>query len=391
MNIVSIIGASGAGLYLSIFIKKKHPEWRVMVFDKSKKAGRKVLATGNGRCNLLNMNSKPEDYNHPIYMKPILEKYPFGELQFRLAELGVILTNEGDLVYPLTNSASSYVNLLEEKARQLGVEFVFESEFIDYSVGEIIEFKTSSGSYSCDKLIFATGGKSQSKLGSDGKLFPLLGKHGYQIVPLQPSLCPIKVREKVKPLSGIRHQAKVHVSASGVAIHEEEGEVLFKDDGLSGIVIFNCSAYINRLGNPDVEISLDLFPKVQFATLVKDLEDSAKKNPGFFLDAYLVPPLKDYVLSVAKVDSKKPIEKKEVFKIAKAIKDLRFSFAGSYGFENSQVTMGGISLTEVGEDLSSKRENGVYFAGEMLDVDGLCGGHNLGWCLISSLLIADSL
>lgn len=384
---IIIVGAGGTGLPLAIFLKKDHPEFDIELIEKEDKIGRKLLATGNGKCNLLNMNPKPEDYNNPAYMKKVFEEYPFGELQFRLAELGIVLTNDGDLVYPLSLSAASHVELLGKIAIDSGVKISLGEKVENYSSNEII---TNKGKKHFDKLIFATGGKSKPNLGSDGNLFNIFKSHGYEIEELKPGLTPIKTKQKTKEISGIRHKAKVTLMASGIQIHEEEGEVLFKDDGLSGIVIFNSSSYINRLGNPDVTISLDLFPKVTSMTLVNDFLDSMKKNPNYYLDTYFPKQLAKYIQDRAGLVDTKTLGKKEAFTLAKTVKNLEFHLASTYGFDDSQVTIGGIKLEEVGDDLQSKKEKGIYFAGEMLNIDGLCGGFNLTWCLISALLISDS-
>ncbi|MBP5217221.1 MAG: NAD(P)/FAD-dependent oxidoreductase, partial [Bacilli bacterium] len=174
-------------------------------------------------------------------------------------------------------------------------------------------------------------------------------------------------------------------------IAREEGEVLFKKDGLSGIVIFNCSSYISHLGNADgVKIILDLFPQVNQTTLTTDLFDAMKLHPSYFLDAYLTPALRDYVLKEANLPTPKSADKVYCYKLAKAMKGLCFHYAGSYGFEDSQVTIGGISLRNIDASLTSSLEKHVSFAGETLDVDGLCGGHNLTWCLVSALVVSKS-
>ena len=389
---IAVIGASGAGLYLALFLKKYHPKFEVHVIDKNKKIGRKLLATGNGHCNLLNMKTGPEHFNHPSYLESYLKDYPFGELQHELATLGVILTNDGDYLYPLSYSASSHVNYLVETAIHMGVQFKMEVKVEDYSPKEkTVILHTDKGDLTYDHVIFATGGKSQENLGSDGSMYPIFEKHGYEILPLKPGLCPIKTKENTKSLAGERHKGKVYILIDDFVAREEEGEVLFKKDGLSGIVIFNCSSYISHLGNTNgVKIILDLFPQVNTTTLTTDLFAAMKVHPTFFLDAYLSPALRDYVIKEAGVAQPKEADKVYCYKIAKAMKGLTFHFLDTYGFADSQVTIGGISIRNIDHNLSSSIEKHVSFAGEVLDVDGLCGGHNLTWCLVSSLVVAKS-
>ena len=389
---IAVIGASGAGLYLSLFLKKYHPDYEVVVFDKNKKLGRKLLATGNGHCNLLNMKTGPEHFNHPSYLESYLKGYPFGELQHELATLGIVLTNEGDYLYPLSFSAAAHVNYLAETANNMSVQFRLETKVLDYVAKEEgVTLKTDQGNLSFDHVVFATGGKSQENLGSDGSLFDVFAKHGYEILPLKPGLCPIKTKENTKSLAGERHKAKVYVLLDDFIAREEEGEVLFKKDGLSGIVIFNCSSYISHLGNAEgVKIIVDLFPSVNTTTLTTDLFDAMKLHPSYFLDAYLSPALRDYVLKEAELGPATKPDKVYCYKLAKAMKGLTFHFSGTYDFPDSQVTIGGISIRNIDWNLRSTLEKHVSFAGEVLDVDGLCGGHNLTWCLVSSLVVSKS-
>ena len=384
---VAIIGSSGAGLYSAIFQKKNFPKDEVHVFDKNIKIARKLRATGNGKGNILNMNAKEECYNNPSFMRPLLMEYNFSELQGQLASLGIILCNDGDLVYPLSKDANAYADYLAKVAQDMGIAFHNETKVIDYKKdGTCYRLFTDKGDFLFDKIIFSTGGKSQEKLGSDGSLFKAFANHGYKIIPLKPSLCPIKTKEKTKSISGLRHEAKATLTYGDQIIREEEGELLFKDDGLSGIMIFNLSAILNRLEDINKsKIYIDLFPKVSLTALTSDLLDSSKKH-DFFLDAYFVKPFKEYLLEKAGLKEGN-MGKAEIFKLAKTLKGLLFQPKELYGFDNSQVSAGGIALEEVDCHLQSKKEEGIYFVGECLDIDGLCGGYNLTWCLISSLIV----
>jgi predicted Rossmann fold flavoprotein len=274
----------------------------------------------------------------------------------------------------------------------LGVIFHLKVKILDYQKANPWGLYDGEKTYPFDQLIFATGGVSTPNLGSDGSLFTTFFQHGYHVLTLLPSLCPIATVEKTKPLLGLRHEAKVTVTADGRLVHEEVGEVLFKDDGLSGIVIFNCEAFICRLqGKPEVELILDLFPEIHLADLTSALVKAEALNPRFFLDAYLQAPLRDYVLKIAGLKQENAKSKNDLFKIAKAMKGLSFHFDHAYGFANSQVTCGGIDLNDVDDAFRSKIEPNVAFVGEVLDIDGLCGGHNLTWCLISALKLVSVL
>ena len=377
---VGIIGGSISGLYAAIAIKTKYPDYTVYVIEQNDRLLKKIYATGNGHCNLLNADLKAERYSHSKWIESYLKRFPYQRLTDYLTKLGIPLLRKGDLVYPLSYSAGSFCRYLIELANKLGIKAYVNEKVIDYGKGTI---KTDKGSHHYDLLIFAFGGQSQSNLGSDGSLFPVLKKHGYDIVPLRPGLAPIKTKQKTKGLKGVRHEALVKAYDNhNQLLFEEAGEVLFKEDGLSGIVIFNLSSHLVRAGGDQFRITLDLFPD----HTEDDLFALAYSNPtpGAYLYTLVEYPLGIYVRNQLKNLS-------DIRGFCKALKNLSFDFDSFYSFVSSQVTIGGVSLSDVTSELASKKENGVYFIGECLDIDGDCGGYNLSWCLISALTVSEAL
>ena len=371
---IGIVGASLSGIIVALRIKEKHPDYDVVLFEQNEKIAKKIYATGNGHCNLLHVDSEPISYSCPDFVAPFLKKYPYSKLVDYYSSLGIPLIQIGDLVYPKTYSAPAFVAFLEHLLADAGVEIRLNSKVLGYVCGSSIAVKTERGNYKFDALYFACGGKSGKNLGSDGNFVSEWRRHGYGVAALKPALCPIQIEENVKILSGLRHEAKITIEAKDNKF-EESGEILFKKDGLSGIVIFNASLFLAKNDiRPGQIINVDLFPN---ETSV-DLESSLWTNSfrDFYLDAYLQKPLITYLhLS----SSLSPTE------IARKVKNLSFTYQGNYSFEDSQVTLGGIELTEVDASLMSKREKNVFFVGECLDVAGYCGGYNLGWALISAL------
>lgn len=376
---IAVVGASGAGLPAALLLQRKYPTAEVVVIDAAQKVGKKLLATGNGHCNCLNESASPEDYNDPDFVRPFFEKHPISSLEETLFSFGVPLKKIGPLCYPLSFSSAGYVNTLFALAKSEGVRFLLESKVLDYQCFGRVDLWTDKGRESFDHVYFATGGKSGKNLGSDGSLFPVFERHGYEIESMLPGLCPMKTKENVASLSGLRHEAYARLYSNGKLIHAERGEVLFKKDGLSGIVSMNLERFAARLiRENEVTVSLDLFPDVSLDDLAKELAELKKNNPAY-QDAFLERPLFEYLSK----DGDEPAS------LAKKAKDLRFSISGIYGFEDSQVTLGGISTSEVDSSLCSKKERGVSFLGEMLDVDGPCGGYNLTWCLLSALIASE--
>lgn len=379
-----IVGAGASGLLTAIVLKKEDPKREILLIDKENIPGRKLLATGNGHCNLLNKDINSDDYNHSEYIAPILKKYPYSYLKKFYEELGLGLLEEDHYVYPLSYSASCFTEFLLKIIESLRIKIMTGFRLLDYSCSNTgITLTTDNGKFSCDELILASGGMSTPKLGSDGSIFSILRKHGYHVLSPLPGLTPIKIKEKqfTKPLFGVRHTAQVSLFEGKNLLHTENGELLYKEDGLSGICIFNLESVIaRRRDNGHYLFSVDLFPTRE--NLEEELAISLKKNPYFYLDGFLLPSLSNEVIRQA---TKKKIS------VFQALHELTYSYESSYPFANSQVTIGGVDLSDVDSTLSSKREKGVRFAGEILDIDGFCGGFNLSWALLSALIIGEKL
>ena len=393
---IAIIGGGAAGIYSALLLKQDNPSFEVHIFEKEKKLGRKLCATGNGRCNLLNADLTPEKYNHSTMMKGVLDAYPFSYLCSVIKSFGIPLHDEGGYLYPESYNAVSYTDFLVDLLRQFKVDIHLETTVTDY-VQKAGQFRIVT--LNCmdfgffDKVILTVGGCSTPNLGSDGRTFPVLEKHGYQMVPLRPGLCPIKIKNpgSVKSLSGLRRKALVTATVSSRRIFQETGELLFKEDGLSGIVIFNLESALTRLGVlPLAEIHLDLLPDETLESLFGDLVAFHQMNPKSFLFGYFPEALVSYLYKINHLDNR-PLSDTDLRTLARSIKDLKFLPASPYSFENSQVTLGGVSFSDVGPGLESTKEKGLFFAGEVLDLDGLCGGYNLTWALLSALIVSEAL
>lgn len=380
---IGIIGSGPSGLYLSIFLKIKHQNYDVFVFDKEQKICKKLYATGNGRCNLLNKNLSGKAFNHEKQMDALLKAYPYEMLEKILKSIGVQTTSIDDYVYPLSMSAPTYTQYLVKLAERVGVKFVCETKIISYEQkqDQYVLKTENKKEHVVDKVVIACGGFSSPKLGSDGSFFKEIEKHGYKIIEPRPGLTPLILADKdIRDLSGVRHDAKVEAYVEGKKIFEETGEILYKNDGISGIVIFNAESAIYRLEKPsNIELKVDLFPEYSPKELEDMLIHDESLNSEFYLDSYLVPALQKHVLNRSK--------KKDAHSLASTLKELRYTVKNHYGFDSSQVTIGGVSLEELTENLESRREKGVFFVGEVVDIDGNCGGYNLTWDLISATLV----
>ncbi len=353
---IGIVGGGISGVACALFLLKQDKDVHIDIFEKNDKLLKKIYATGNGKCNFANSGELIDKYKNEDFVLQIIKEFGYQELNNYLNSIGVATKLSGNLAYPYSETALTIANALLKQLDQPNIKIHLSTEVLDYQNTTLL---TNLGEFSFDKVIFTSGGKSAPQLGSNGVLFSLFKKHGYELEECFPSLCPIKVKENVKRLDGLRSKVVASLYQDNKLIHQEEGELLFKKDGLSGIVIFNLTAYINRLKNkhnPVIEIDF-----------AKELE---VKDYYY----YLHPDIAKYLL-----DSHLDIH------------HTKFHFKDFYPFNNAQVTSGGIKLNQVTTSLASKKEPNIYFAGEVLDVDAVCGGYNIMWAFASAYHLAKNI
>ena len=389
MNTVAVIGGGAAGLAAAIAASQASA--RVMLFESDKRVGQKILKTGNGRCNLTNMQVSPTDYCEPFYMAPFIETYTADRVLDFFDGIGLLTVQEEDgKVYPLSNSANTVLDVLRNACTRLGVETLCEHEVVDLqSASDRFEIACSNKKrYSADRVIVATGGGSE-----------LLSCLGHVITHLQPALCPLKTDTKpLRGLSGVRAQAKV--CAYETADDAEPftwlfGEVLFRDYGLSGIVIFDMSREVDA-GD---FIGMDFLPQVTDADCIEwltrkyeDMCTYAKQHkastPTYseLMCGVFHKRLNDAILRRANCKPSAQAQAENIPAIVGAAKDFRVQVTGLGDVSRAQVTRGGAAIDEFDSlTLESKLVPGLFGAGETLSVDGRCGGFNLHWAWASGI------
>lgn len=369
---IIIIGAGASGSVAAINYKRNHPNDDVLLIEHLDKPLKKILATGNGKCNLGNAKLNFDEYVNSSFVKNVFQNYSFDEYRNFFDSLNIHTKLSGNLLYPISESAITVRDSLIKEMDKLGIIINLSEEFLDYSVQDRIVVKTNKASYVCDKLFITGAGKSSPKLGSNGSVFNILKNHGYKFNDFKPGLVPIYTDEKTKILDGVRVKANVSLYKNDKLIHQESGEVLFKSQGLSGIVIFNTSSIIAKDINAKYKIELDLLENYT----VNELKNLCKTQSNIeFLHGFLHPSLVKYF-----TDNK--LEKDPI----KNIKSLTFRFKDFYGFEFSQVSIGGLDISNFDVSLQSKIDKNIYCLGEILDVSGPCGGYNLAWAFYSALV-----
>ncbi len=392
MKRLAVIGAGPAGLIASISAAQKGA--KVYLLEAEQRVGSKILSTGNGRCNLTNMYASPQDYNAPAFVTPSLESYSPKHVRLIFEQLGLITTVEEEgRVYPLSNSANSVLDVLRYGCERYGVniETNFDVDVVTKPDNSFIVASKNGKRVLSDKVLVASGGGSK-----------LLGTCGHTMIPFTPVLCALKTQTgDLRGLSGIRVRAKISLydnPQSHKLIAEEIGEVLFRDYGLSGIVIFNMSRFAED-GNL---ISIDFVPSLDKIALEQKLAKRIDILAHYNNDASLVqqapsnaellcgifqPRVASVLLRAAHVKAQEDATLQSCKAIACACKDISVKVEGPANVKNAQVTRGGALVDEFDPDtLESRKIAGLYAAGETLNVDAKCGGYNLHWAWASGLV-----
>lgn len=389
---IGILGQGASGLLLSLMLKNEDETLDVTIIDKNAVAGRKLLATGNGRCNLGNHLLTDDSYNCEE-AKKLVEEFNIDKQISFLNEIGLFTRDINTLVYPFSLSAKSFLDYLIDYAKQRKIKLVHNENVIDYEiVGKKIKVTTSKKNFSFDKLVIATGNQSAPQLGGATSMLSILTKKGYEILDSKPGLCPIRVIENTKTVENQRIKAKVSLVIDRKEVYTEIGEVLFKKDGLSGIAIFNCASMIAR--SPKFKkaiIRLDLFPDRTGEELVRIFTQLNVISDKSFLSGIFTKEVTEYIRKNSGVKNLFIYTPTELKKLANYLKGIEFTYKESYSFSDSQVSIGGLKFSNVNENLESINEPNVYFTGEILNADGLCGGYNIMFAIASAHKVAETI
>lgn len=396
-----VIGAGAAGLMASITAARE--DKKVCIIEKLDKAAKKILATGNGKCNFTNANMNSECYGGDIaFVEYVLEQFSVEDCLEFFHSIGVYPKNKNGYYYPNSEQALSVANALIFEAKRVGVRFFLETQVHDIIASESeVEVLTNKGRITGAHLILATGLLAAPRLGSDGSMFDIIKSLGHRFVPILPALCGFYCKGlKFKHVSGVRAQGAVAAYIDGEKLAEDTGEIQFTDYGLSGIPVFQISRYLSKglYEKKKVEIQLNLLPDFELNELVSELlfrRSLGIKMPApDLLNGLVNQKLADIILEKANVDKgiyAASISEKEIEKIAALLQKITIMVTNYRDFEFAQVCTGGIPISEVQTDtLESKLVPRVHFSGEILDVDGICGGYNLHFAWATGYIAGKS-
>ncbi len=394
-----IIGGGAAGMLCAIAAKRHRPSLRVALLEKNDRVGKKLLATGNGRCNLTNKNVNPEKYvgnGAAPTVAAVLQKTNAPALLQYFKDLGLLTSADSEgRYYPLCRQASAVLDVLRFQCEALGIEIFCKEAVRRVQTQNGFAVFTEQNCFYAPKLVIAAGSPAAPRLGGCNSLDALALRH--RTAPFTPALCPIRVESAVlKSLKGLRAHAEARLEGGSV-IKAERGEVQFNEDNLSGICIFNLSLYAEK----GQRIVLDLLPNISerelYNILQKNKMNYAQQPADNLLTGILQKRIAQAVLKQAQVrDFSRPCKKlseQEIRAAAKSAKALTFAVQGNMGFDRAQACKGGVLLPEQIEPqtLQSKRIENLWFCGEALDICGECGGYNLHFAFASGILVGEQL
>ncbi len=400
---VIVIGGGAAGLCSAVYLKQKNPKLSIRVMEAMPRVCKKLLITGNGRCNITNKNNSLSNFHgeNIEFARYALEKYGETASCDFFENIGVPFIFEGDKGYPASLQASSVVDALRFSAENLGVIIHTEAKVSNIQI-QRGKYKVSTDklSFLADNIVIACGLLSGGeKLGNDGSMLELLKKAGFKAVKTSPAIVQLKTEtDIVKQLKGIKTDATVSLYFGNKICRKEFGEVLFCDYGLSGPAVMQVSRAVSRTKETPI-ISLDIMPDTDYTHLLSSLI-KRRSNLGYrtleeFLTGMLNKRLGQVIIksSGLKLSEKaETLTDKNLEEIARLIKDFRFKVTGTTGYSNSQVTAGGLDTTQFDEKtMEAKSNKGLYAIGEILDIDGDCGGFNLKWAWASAICAAESI
>lgn len=404
---VAIIGGGCAGLMCGCTAAaESQGQLNIAIFEKNNKTGRKLLATGNGRCNLSNTGVSYTLYNKNSQkkLKKLGDLLSFEFTRKLFNDMGLLIkTDNCSRAYPKSGNASSVLDVLRNSLAQNSVQQLTE-ERINSIIkdSDVFIINSTKRKYRAKSVILACGGCASPVFGSDGDGFTLAKTFGHRIITPYPSLAPIPVKENIRELKGVRAECRIILSDKGHILAEECGELQINEDNISGICVFNLSEIVNQAfinGSNPPEIYIDFLPDIS----LKDLETFIMRN------AFAMPeiPIEDILsgvmnkklasfivkkyLNLSPATYSRKLTKRELCKICEIIKCFKLTAKKMSDFKKAQVSCGGVCTDEVDfSTMSSKITDGLFFAGEIVDVNAPCGGFNLQWAWTSAVIAAKA-
>lgn len=390
MNI-GIIGGGISGLVAAINLKNDNN--KVTILEKNSKCGKKLLMTGNGRCNFWNQNQDLSKYyteNRELINKIINPETEEKAINF-LCDLGLVSTVKDGYYYPMSNQAVTVYDLLMNEIKKKNITVLYDEEVISLKKEDKFNVITNNNTYIFDKVVLSTGSKAYPKTGSDGFGYEILKKLNHNIIKPLPALTGLKIDKKY-PWHGIRCDVKLLLKENDNVIAYEDGEIQLTDYGISGICVFNLSLLVSK-GlelNKKEEIIIDFIPFLETIEMARvwfiDRTNKTKRSVNELISGMLNNKLYPILVNENRLFT--DLSRVEQDKILNNLINFKVNVVGIKDFNEAQVCIGGVSLEDIDLDtMESKKVNDLYITGELLDLTGICGGYNIGIALRTALKV----
>ena len=388
---VIVVGGGASGLVAAIWAARGGAE--VTIVEQKDRLGKKILSTGNGRCNLTNEYMDLECFrgDDTSVVAKVLEQFGYEDTISFFEGLGVILKNRQGYIYPISDQASTILDVLCYEIKRLNVCVVLEESVVKIRK-EANEFfvKTNNNVYTCDAVILATGGKAAPVLGSDGSGYGLAKAFGHTVSDVVPALVQLVGKGKYfKQVSGVRANATVKLFVEEECVASDTGELQLTNYGISGIPVFQVSRYAAKALHDKKKVcaEIDFLPTMSEEELKIFIYDRKKQHGERLAEDFFVGVLHSKLATMLLKEAYVPahISANEIRddkweKLLELIKHFQVEITDTNSFEQAQVCAGGVLTSEIdGDTMESVYEKNLYLTGELLDVDGMCGGYNLQW------------
>lgn len=400
---VGIIGAGASGVFAALILKQNYID--TTVIERNANALKKIYATGNGRCNFTNRNVSYKNYHgeNPKFTISAIKKFDNYDVIEFFNDMGIPEVElENGKIFPKSLQASSIVKQMMCLANHLEVEFIYDS-FVDdvRKNGNVFEVKSNDSIYKFDYLIVACGSKAYKKSGSDGNGYILMKKLGHNIVKTHPGIVQLRLNgDSFKKMSGTKFKANAKLVVDGKEVFEFYHDVLFTDYGISGPTILQLSGEAIRAKNKGLDVKIridtvDFDENKLYEHLIYIISLNYYKKINELLVGLINDNLIEEVLNQANINcdiNVCELSKEEIYKLAHTLKNLEFNVSGYKDEDSGQITCGGVDTDEINPStMESKKIKNLYIIGEIMDVDGDCGGYNLQWAFSSAYSCAMSI
>ena len=404
---IAIIGGGACGMAAAISAAREGA--CVTIYERNDRLGKKILATGNGKCNLGNECLSIEDYHSDnlTLVGQCLEQFGTRETVDFFRSLGLMIKDRNGYLYPKSEQASSVLDVLRMAVERYGVKVVYEAKVNSLKKRKDgrfeVDWEGQKGESKCayDHVILACGSKAAPKTGSDGSGHKLAKQMGLTVTEVVPALVQLHCREEYcKAIAGVRAEAQIHIRDGRQSIVKEQGELQLTEYGISGIPVFQLSGQVNLLlraqKGKELTAEIDFLPELSKADWKRFVEERMAEIPKrkcetveSFFTGMLHKKLMLLFMKLAGLKTNTLAEdagKEQLLEVFRLCREFTLHITGSNSYENAQICAGGVSMKEVSASLEALTVQGLYLAGEVLNVDGRCGGYNLQWAWTSGCL-----